>query len=163
MEDQMHPTRNDIAENSRMGVIALLNARLADLIDLQLALKHAHWNVKGPHFIALHAMFDDLQGGLAAHIDDMAERITALGGTAMGTMQDTAKATSLPALPSDVFDGLRLVEALADRTAALGKAVRKGIEETTEMGDADAADLLTGLSRQLDKNLWFLEAHLQRL
>lgn len=158
----MHPTRNDIAENSRKGVIALLNARLADLIDLQLALKHAHWNVKGPHFIALHEMFDTLQGGLAAPIDDMAERITALGGNAMGTVQGIERATSLPALPTDVFDGLRLVEALADRTAALGKAVRKGIEDTTEMGDADAADLLTGLSRQLDKNLWFLEAHLQR-
>ncbi|MCU0987182.1 MAG: DNA starvation/stationary phase protection protein Dps [Acetobacteraceae bacterium] len=159
----MHPTRNDIAENSRMGVIALLNARLADLIDHQLALKHAHWNVKGPHFIALHALFDTLQGGLTGHIDDMAERITALGGTAMGSLQAIGKATSLTALPTDMFDGIKLVEALADRTAALGKAVRKGIEETTEMGDADAADLLTGLSRQLDKDLWFLEAHLQRL
>lgn len=158
----MHQTRNDIAENSRKGVIALLNARMADLIDLQLALKHAHWNVKGPHFIALHEMFDDLHGGLAAHIDDMAERITALGGSAMGSIQGVEKATSLPPLPTDLFDGLGLVTALADRTAALGKAVRKGIDETAEMGDADAADLLTGLSRQLDKNLWFLEAHLQR-
>jgi starvation-inducible DNA-binding protein len=158
----MHPTRNDIAENSRKGVIALLNARLADLIDLQLALKHAHWNVKGPHFIALHEMFDDLQAGLSEPIDDMAERITALGGTAMGSVQAVEKATALAPLPADLFDGLRLVEAVADRTAALAKSVRKGIEETTEMGDADAADLLTGLSRQLDKNLWFLEAHLQR-
>jgi len=158
----MHPTRNDIAENSRNGVIALLNARLADLIDLQLALKHAHWNVKGPHFIALHEMFDDLQGGLSEPIDDMAERIVALGGTAMGSVQAVAAATSLAPFPGDVFDGLRIVEALADRTAALARSVRKGIEETTEMGDADAADLLTGLSRQLDKALWFLEAHLQR-
>ena len=158
----MHQTRNDIAENARKGVIALLNARLADLIDLQLALKHAHWNVKGPHFIALHTMFDDLQGPLTGQIDDMAERITALGGTAMGSLQGVEKATSLPALPTDLFDGLGLVGALADRTAALGKAVRQGIADTTEMGDADAADLLTGLSRQLDKTLWFLEAHLQR-
>jgi starvation-inducible DNA-binding protein len=158
----MHPTRNDIAENARKGVIALLNARLADLVDLQLALKHAHWNVKGPHFIALHELFDTLQGELTTPIDDVAERVTALGGTAMGSVQSIQGATSLPAFPTDVFDGLRLVEALADRMAALGKSVRKGIEETTEMGDADAADLLTGLSRQLDKALWFLEAHLQR-
>lgn len=158
----MHPTRNDIAENARKGVTALLNARLADLIDLQLALKHAHWNVKGPHFIALHEMFDDLQGGLSGHIDDMAERITALGGTAMGSVQAVGAATSLSPFPADLVDGLRIVEALADRTAALGRSVRRGIEETAEMGDADAADLLTGLSRQLDKNLWFLEAHLQR-
>jgi len=158
----MHQTRNDIAENARKGVIALLNARLAELIDLQLALKHAHWNVKGPHFIALHEMFDALQGGLSGHIDDMAERITALGGTAMGSVQAVSAATSLPPLPADLFDGLRLVEALADRTASLARSVRSGIGETTEMGDADAADLLTGLSRQLDKALWFLEAHLQR-
>lgn len=158
----MHPTRNDMAENARKGVAALLNARLADLIDLQLALKHAHWNVKGPHFIALHDLFDDLHGALTPHIDDMAERITALGGTAMGSLQGIEKATSLPPLPTDLFDGLKLLEALADRTAALGKSVRQGIAETTEMGDADAADLLTGLSRQLDKTLWFLEAHLQR-
>jgi starvation-inducible DNA-binding protein len=158
----MHPTRNDIAENARKGVIALLNARLADLIDHQLALKHAHWNVKGPHFIALHELFDTLQGNLTGHIDDMAERITALGGTAVGGLQAVAKASTLPPLPGDLFDGLSLVATLADRNAQLAKAVRQGIDEVTEMGDADAADLLTGLSRQLDKDLWFLEAHQQR-
>lgn len=158
----MHKTRNDIAANARKGVVELLNARLADLVDLQLATKYAHWNVKGPHFIALHELFDDLAGTLATPIDDMAERITALGGTAMGSVQAVEKATSLPAFPADVFDGLKMVEALADRTAALAKSVRKGIDEVDEMGDADAADLLTGLSRQLDKNLWFLEAHLQK-
>ncbi len=158
----MHPTRNDIAENSRKGIIALLNARLADLIDLQLALKHAHWNVKGPHFIALHELFDAQHGDLAAHVDDMAERITAHGGTAIGSVKGVEKATSLSPLPTDLFDGISLVEALADRAAALGRAVREGIEEAAEMGDDGTADLLTGLSRQLDKSLWFLEAHLRR-
>jgi starvation-inducible DNA-binding protein len=158
----MHATRIDIAENARKGVIALLNGRLADLIDLKLALKHAHWNVKGPHFIALHELFDRLQGDLDAHIDDIAERITALGGTASGSVQAVAAATSLSPFPGDLFDGLRMVEALADRTAALAASVRKGIDETAGMGDADAADLLTALSRALDKSLWFLEAHLQR-
>jgi starvation-inducible DNA-binding protein len=158
----MHKTRNDIAANARKGIVELLNARLADLVDLQLATKHAHWNVKGPNFIALHEMFDDLAATLAAPIDDMAERITALGGTAMGSVQAVEKATSLTAMPTDVFDGMKMVEALADRTAALAKSVRNGIDEVDEMGDADAADLLTGLSRQLDKNLWFLEAHLQK-
>jgi starvation-inducible DNA-binding protein len=158
----MHKTRNDIAANARKGVVELLNARLADLIDLQLATKHAHWNVKGPGFIGLHEMFDMLATTLATPIDDMAERITALGGTAMGSVQAVEKATSLTPFPADVFDGLKMVDALADRTAALAKSVRKGIDETEEMGDADAADLLTALSRQLDKNLWFLEAHLQK-
>lgn len=158
----MHKTRNDLAANARKSVSALLNARIADLIDLQLALKHAHWNVKGPNFIALHELFDTMTDSYDAHVDDMAERITALGGTAMGSVQAVEKATSLAPFPSDVFEGMKMVEALAERTAALAKSVRKGIDETAEMGDADAADILTALSRQLDKNLWFLEAHLQK-
>jgi len=158
----MHETRNDLAANARTSVAALLNARLADLIDLQLALKHAHWNVKGPHFIAQHEMFDTMTDSYDAHVDDMAERITALGGTAMGSVQAVGRATSLEPFPADLFDGIAMVEALAERTAALARAVRKGIHETAEAGDADAADILTALSRQLDKNLWFLEAHLQK-
>ncbi|WP_439576349.1 DNA starvation/stationary phase protection protein Dps [Elioraea sp.] len=158
----MHKTRNDLAANARKSVSALLNARVADLIDLQLALKHAHWNVKGPNFIALHELFDEMVDSYDAHVDDMAERITALGGTAMGSVQAVEKATSLDPFPGDLFDGMKMVEALAERTAALAKSVRKGIDETDEAGDADAADILTALSRQLDKNLWFLEAHLQK-
>jgi starvation-inducible DNA-binding protein len=156
----MHKTRNDLAANARKSVTALLNARVADLIDLQLALKHAHWNVKGPNFIALHELFDEMVDSYDAHVDDMAERITALGGTAMGSVQAVEKATSLDPFPADLFEGMKMVEALAERTAALAKSVRKGIDETAEAGDADAADILTALSRQLDKNLWFLEAHL---
>jgi starvation-inducible DNA-binding protein len=143
----MHKTRNDLAENARKSVSALLNARLADLIDLQLALKHAHWNVKGPNFIALHEMFDTMTDSYDAHVDNMAERITALGGTAMGSLQAVEKATSLDPFPADVFEGMKVVEALAGRTAALAKSVRRGIEETEEAGDADAADILTALSR----------------
>jgi starvation-inducible DNA-binding protein len=158
----MHKTRNDIAANARKGVVELLNARLADLVDLQLATKHAHWNVKGQNFIGLHKLFDELAATLSPPIDEMAERITALGGTAMGSVQAVEKATSLSPFPGDVFDGMKMVDALAERTATLAKSVREGIDETDEMGDADTADLLTGLSRQLDKNLWFLEAHLQK-
>ena len=158
----MHKTRNDIAANGRKGVAALLNSRLADVVDFQLALKHAHWNVKGPQFIALHEMFDTMQAAYSPHIDEIAERITALGGTAMVSVQAVEKTTSLAPFPADVFDGMKLVGELADRAAALGKSVRKGIDETEEMGDADAADILTALSRQLDKDLWFLEAHLQK-
>ncbi|WP_337876084.1 DNA starvation/stationary phase protection protein Dps [Elioraea sp.] len=158
----MHKTRNDLAANTRKTVIEILNARLADLVDLQLALKHAHWNVKGPHFIALHEMFDAMTDSYDAHVDDMAERITALGGTAMGSVQAVGAATSLEPWPTDLSDGLKVVEALAARTAAAAKAVRKAIDETAEAGDADAADILTALSRQLDKNLWFLESHLQK-
>lgn len=156
-----YTTRNDIASNARDGVIALLNQRLAETIDLRLSIKHAHWNVKGPQFIALHELFDQLASELDGPTDDVAERIAQLGGTARGTAQALTEATSLPPLSTELFDGAALVEALAERYAALAKAVRRNINETDDMGDADAADILTALSRTLDKGLWFLEAHAQ--
>lgn len=157
----MHETRNDLPANARASIAAALNARLAGLIDLGLALKHAHWNVKGPHFIALHELFDEIRGTLEPHADDVAERITALGGTAEGTLRQVAAGTALAPFPAEETDGMVLVAELANRVAALGKSVRAGIAEAEEAGDAGSADLLTGLSRALDKALWLLEAHLQ--
>jgi len=140
---------------------SFLNERLADAIDLGAQTKHAHWNVKGPHFIALHELFDKVAESVEDHIDDIAERITALGGTAYGTIRAAAKATSLKAYPEDITEGMEHVEALSSALADFGKKVRKGIDQTGKWGDADTADLLTGISRDIDKYLWFLEAHLQ--
>lgn len=158
----MHKTSIDIPANARKAMIETLNARLADLSDLKMAIKHAHWNVKGSHFIGLHLLFDKFAAELDPHIDTVAERITTLGGTANGTIAQAAAATSQTAFPTDVFDGMAMVKALAHAYAEAGKKVRAGIDETDEAGDADSADLLTGLSRDLDKSLWFLEAHLQK-
>jgi starvation-inducible DNA-binding protein len=155
-----HKTSIDIASNTRKAMIETLNARLADLTDLKLAVKHAHWNVKGPNFIALHEMFDAFADTLDEHIDTVAERVTALGGTATGTLAQTVAGTSQPAFPTDVFEGQAMVRALAAGYAAAAKKVRAGIEETAE-ADADTSDVLTAVSRDLDKALWFLEAHLQ--
>lgn len=158
----MHDTRNDLPANARASMAAALNARLAGLIDLGLALKHAHWNVKGPHFIGLHELFDEIRSTLDPHADDLAERVTALGGTAQGTLQQVASGSALAPFPAEETDGMILVAELANRVAALGKSVRAGITEAEDAGDAGSADLLTGLSRALDKALWLLEAHLQK-
>lgn len=157
----MNPTRNDLSLKTRTAVCQLLNERLADLIDLGLQTKQAHWNVKGPGFIALHKLFDDLAGEILEAIDDVAERIVALGGTAEGTLDVVGKRTSLSAYPTNIRSGRKHVEALSSAVATAGKAVRSGIAQADELGDADSADLLTGLSRGLDQSLWFLEAHLQ--
>jgi starvation-inducible DNA-binding protein len=157
----MHQTRNDLASDIRSGIVALLNARLADTVDLHLQTKHAHWNVKGPNFIALHELFDKLAAGLEDNIDDIAERAVALGGVADGTLGTVAKRTTLKAYPGDLQDGGAHIDALADAYAAVGKAVRKGIDEADKLGDADTSDLFTSISRELDKNLWLLEAHRQ--
>lgn len=160
-KSRLFPTRIDLAADSRAALIGLLNQQLADTADLYSQVKQAHWNVKGPTFIALHELFDQLAGDLTGHIDTIAERATALGGVALGTTRLAAAATRLPEYPADAADGPAHVKALADRYAALARTTRAAIDTADEHGDAGTADLFTQVSRDLDKNLWFLEAHLQ--
>ena len=154
-------TKNDLKSNAKTASIALLNARLADAIDLALITKQAHWNVKGPQFIAVHEMLDGLRADLDGHVDTMAERAVQLGGTAFGTSQEVAKATSLKPYPTDIHKTKDHLAALIDRYASTANSVRKAIDEADEAGDAGTADIFTAFSLSLDKSLWFLEAHVQ--
>jgi starvation-inducible DNA-binding protein len=156
----MPATRNDLPDNARKSMIALLNARLVDAIDLRLAVKQAHWNVKGPNFIALHELFDQIQGRVDAFVDDIAERSVALGGVVAGTSQAVAKGTKLTPYPTEATDETEHLNALADHIGAFGKLARAAIDAADDAGDKDTADLFTGVSRQMDKDLWFIEAHL---
>jgi starvation-inducible DNA-binding protein len=153
------PTKNDTF-NPRL-MIDSLNQILADAMDLAAQTKYAHWNVKGPHFIALHDLFDKLYETFDEPIDDIAERISQLGGIAEGTLRMAATASRVKEFPGKTFAGMAVVAALIERYAALGKVVRGAIDSAADAKDADTADLLTGFSRDLDKSLWFLEAHTQ--
>jgi starvation-inducible DNA-binding protein len=153
-------TRIDIKGKLRDSMAALLNRQLADTLDLYTQVKQAHWNVKGANFIALHELFDKLAEDLESPVDDIAERITALGGVARGTARVAAQDSRLAEFPLDRVEGLAAVALLADRYAALGASTRAAIETASKEGDADTSDLFTGISRGLDKALWFLEAHL---
>jgi starvation-inducible DNA-binding protein len=155
------PTSIDIPEQNRERIIALLNARLADATDLKTQTKHAHWNVKGTNFYQLHLLFDEVAGHLEEHTDLLAERATALGGTAFGTARNVAAASTLPEYPQDAVEGQEHVRALVARVAQLAASVRDAINKSTEWGDPSTADVFTEISRSLDKDLWFLEAHLQ--
>ena len=157
----MPATRNDLPDNTRKAMIALLNARLVDTLDLRLSIKQAHWNVKGPSFIALHELFDQIQARVDTFADDIAERAVALGGLVAGTSQTIAKSTRLDLYPTDVSDEKQHLKLIADRLAAYGRLAREAIHTSDESGDADTADLFTGVSRSIDKDLWFVEAHLQ--
>ena len=157
----MFKTKNDIPEATRVKVVELLNARLADCIDLQTQTKQAHWNVKGPNFIALHELFDQINEDVEDYVDDIAERAVQLGGVAEGTARTVAKRSSLAEYPASAVDGRSHVEALSSTLAAFGKAARKSIDETDELGDQATSDLFTEISRGIDKWLWFVEAHLQ--
>jgi starvation-inducible DNA-binding protein len=157
----MHQTRNDLPSNTKTAAIGLLNARLADTIDLALLTKQAHWNLKGPQFIAIHEMLDGFRTQIDDYVDTMAERVVQLGGTALGTTEAVAKATTLAPYPTDIYAIKDHLAALIDRYSKVSNAIRRAIDATAEAGDADTADIFTEASRGLDKALWFLEAHVQ--
>jgi starvation-inducible DNA-binding protein len=157
----MYATRNDLAEPTRTKVIELLNARLADAIDLQTQMKQAHWNVKGPNFISLHKLFDEINEEVEDYVDDLAERSVQLGGIAIGTARAVAQRSQQKEYPLQIANGHDHVEAVASALATFGKAVRSAIDKSDELRDRDTADLFTEISRGIDQWLWFVEAHLQ--
>ncbi|NJM70232.1 MAG: DNA starvation/stationary phase protection protein Dps [Scytonema sp. RU_4_4] len=161
LSTRLYPTRIDIPAEARKQIAGILNQTLAATLDLKTQVKQAHWNVKGTDFYQLHEMFDEMAGELEEYIDMLAERITALGGYACGTVRMSAAGSILPEYPVDILMGMDHVTALAERFAPYAKHLREAIDKTTDLGDADTADLYTEVSRTIDKRLWFLEAHLQ--
>lgn len=151
----------DLPAEVRSAMVMLLNEQLATNSDLQSQVKQAHWNVKGIHFYPLHLLFDDLAAHLAELTDEIAERVTAIGGYATGTVRMAAENSTLPEIPTDINDGIDYVKALVDRYSIYGSNLRAGIDAADAAGDMDTADLLTEASRIVDKDLWFLQAHLQ--
>ena len=150
-----------IKSNTKTAMIALCNARLADAIDLSLAIKQAHWNLKGPTFIAVHELLDMLRGHLDDNADTIAERVAQLDGVALGTVQTVEGASTLPAYPTDIHKVSDHVGALVERFANIAKSVREAIDTADDAGDAGTADIFTSFSRDLDKDLWFLKSHLE--
>lgn len=156
-----YQTLHDLPAHTREQMVTLLNQQLADAFDLYSQTKQAHWNVRGPEFSQLHALFDELADAMRGYVDLIAERVTALGGEARGTARMAAAASRLPEYPTDLAKGMEHVRCLAERYASLAATTRAGIATATEAGDLATADLLSDICRGLDKHLWFLEAHLQ--
>ena len=160
-EPVLYETMNDLPKPARVTLIELMNQRLADAIDLQSQMKQAHWNVKGPSFIALHELFDKVDEAVEEYVDLIAERIVQLGGVAEGTVRVSASRTRLPEYPTDIGDGAAHVEAVARALSTFGETARATIDETDALGDKDSSDIFTEVSRGIDKWLWFVEAHSQ--
>lgn len=156
----MYQTKNDLSLDTRSSVIVLLNARLADGIDLMLQAKQAHWNVRGPSFLALHKVFDETAEAVEGFVDSIAERVAQLGGVAEGTMRLGAGRSTLEEYPLTITSGPEHVDALSSAMARFGKLARKAIEDAAHLGDADTADLFTEVSRGMDKLLWMVEVQL---
>ncbi|MDE2070039.1 MAG: DNA starvation/stationary phase protection protein Dps [Gammaproteobacteria bacterium] len=157
----MYTTKNSFPEKSRQQIISVLQQNLADATDLMIQAKQAHWNVKGPSFIALHELFDKVADDTREYADLIAERIMQFGGTAEGTVRVAAKRSRLPEYPLNITQGREHVQALSQALANFGESVRHAIDQTDELGDKDTADIFTEISRGVDKYLWFVEAHNQ--
>lgn len=158
---QTFKTHVDLPEKTRAQMVELLNQQLADMFDLYSQTKQAHWNIKGMDFIQLHEFFDDLAEQVLPYVDSIAERATAIGGVAMGTARMSAANSTLPEFPQTAFDGKSMVGALVEAYGHVANSLRSAIDTAEEAGDADTTDLFTQISGDMDKHLWFLEAHLQ--
>jgi starvation-inducible DNA-binding protein len=158
---QMYETENDISKDRRTQLNALLNQRLASAVDLQMQMKQAHWNVKGPSFIGLHELFDKVAEAVEGYVDEIAERIVQLGGVAEGTVRMAAARSRLTEYSPEISEGMAHVESVARALSTFGQEARSTINEADELDDADTADLFTEVSRGIDKWLWFVEAHSQ--
>jgi len=161
MKAKTYKTSCDLPPTVRESMIELLNQHLADTSDLYSQAKQAHWNVKGAQFYQLHELFDKLAAQVEEFADMIAERVTALGGSALGTVRMSASASRLPEYAIDGSGSMAPVQSLVKRFAQLAGSTRTAIDVSATAGDADTADLFTEVSRGLDKSLWFLEAHLQ--
>lgn len=157
--EKMFKSSIDIPERAR--IIEILNARLADSTDLKTQTKHAHWNVKGPQFFQLHELFDQVAPHFDEYADLIAERAVQLGGVANGTLREAAVASHIPEYDLSAVSGTEHLKALIKNLSKFASLVRDAIQETDKLGDKDTADIFTEISRQADKDLWFLEAHIQ--
>jgi len=157
----VYKTENDIPQQLRLKLNVLANQGLADAVDLQMQIKQAHWNVKGPHFIGLHELFDQIDEAVESYVDLIAERIVQLGGIAEGTVRVAAGRSRLEEYPLVIADGRAHVEAVSKALSTFGREARATINQANELDDADTADIFTEISRGIDKWLWFVEAHTQ--
>jgi starvation-inducible DNA-binding protein len=158
---RMYKSNVGVPEANRQAIIALLNARLADAVDLFTQIKWAHWNLKGMHFIQLHELFDSIAEHVEGHTDTIAERIVALGGVANGTAREVATRSGLKEADLTAADGASQLKWLVHNVAHHANALRQAVNESDDLDDKITADLFTSETRELDKDLWFLEAHLQ--
>jgi starvation-inducible DNA-binding protein len=159
--NSMHPTHNTLSANIRAQSIELLNKHLAAAIDLHAQVKQAHWNVRGPGFMAIHELFDKVSEAVEGYSDQLAERAGGLGGTAHGTIQVVAERSFLVPYKHGIADEKQHAFAVAGSLAAFGQSVQAAISEAAASGDPTTADLFTEISRGVDQQLWFVESHLE--
>ncbi|GGR67413.1 DNA starvation/stationary phase protection protein [Streptomyces parvulus] len=141
-------------------LIGVLRMRLHALNDLHLTLKHVHWNVVGPHFIAVHEMIDPQVDQVREMADDVAERIAALGGVAQGTPGALVSERKWDDYSIGRADAIAHLAALDVVYTGVVEDMRAAVEEAGKI-DTATEDLLIGQLRDLEQFQWFVRAHLE--
>lgn len=154
------PTRVAIEEPARTELVGMLNTALASAVDLQSQIKQAHWNIKGPHFFARHQLFDDIAAHAREWADELAERVSTLGGYATGTARDAAAHSKLPTYDMNAVDGIDHLRVVVERIAGFCKMSRAGVAMADRLEEAITEDLCVSITRQAELDLWFLESHI---
>ena len=157
----MYKSPNHLPEASRKTISEILNSRLSDGLDLHSQIKVAHWNLKGPHFAALHPLFETLAVSLAEHNDSIAERAVTLGGRAYGTVRHSAQNSKLPEYPQETVRDLEHVKLLAERIEKYLDGAKQAREAVQGQSDSDSSDLLSTIITEFEKHAWFLRASLE--
>jgi starvation-inducible DNA-binding protein len=157
----LYSSQIDLSEEVRQELVGILNQQLADTFDLYSQTKQAHWNVKGEDFYSRHKFFDDLAESIEEYVDTLAERVTALGGIALGTVRMAAEQSTLKEFGVEITDGMSCIKALIERYAAYAVSNRVALTRARELGDPTSEDLFIEISRVIDKDLYFLESHVQ--
>ena len=160
-DERQFESKVNVPEKNRRTLIDLLNARLSDTIDMQTQAKFAHWNVKGEDFYQLHLLFDSIAEHVENAVDLIAERVTALGGRANGTARQVAANSSIEEYDLNVMHGMDHVRALLKSLASVANASREAIKQCASLGDDATADVFTEIVRAADKDIYFLQSHLQ--
>ncbi|WBU61775.1 DNA starvation/stationary phase protection protein Dps [Paracoccus albus] len=150
----------NLTDNARKTSVEVLNALVADGIAVSRALKQAHWNVKGPGFIGFHELLDQVKARIDDGVDNLAERVQQLDGTAISTVQKVAEASTLKPYPTNLVKLDAHAKAVAEILREYGGKLREGIETTDEAGDPNSADILTAASNDVDKDTWFVSSYL---
>lgn len=156
----MYRSPSPLPEASRAKIAAALQQRLVDGLDLWSQVKVAHWNVKGPHFASLHALFETLATTLALHNDEVAERAVTLGAVVKGAAASVAQGSTLPKWPEGATKDLELVQLLSDRLEKYLEGARDARRVADAEGDEDTVGLLSEIVTEHEKNAWFLRATL---
>ena len=148
-------------ENARKSVAEALNATLADTYALYMKTHAYHWNVTGPQFHTLHVMFEEQYREMWAALDEVAERVRALGVFAPTSGKQFADLTAIESADTSPPAATTMVERLLSDHETLIKRAREGLSTAEEAGDAASADLLTVRIQTHEKTAWMLRAMVQ--